>query len=457
MLRIGIRTVIFKNSKYLAVFLICVTATTVSWARDNDVSPITLITGARIFDGVSDTLIEGQDVLVRDGKIARVGADIAAPDGARVIDAAGRVMSPGFTDVHYHLSLCSVPIMDMAGSGAPDLDYIGILAGQEAERVLMRGFTSVRDVGGASWGAKLAADRGLIAGPRVWPSLRTISQFGGHGDANPRFMDPREFGGPENNLERLGYSRIVNGRDDVLAAVRENLKRGASQIKMHLAGGVGTEFDPIDGRQFTADEIRAAVEVAEGYGTYVAAHTYTVDGVRHAIENGVMSIEHGNLIDKDTAKMMAKEGVWLSPQVVVFLTFSPDLGPVRLAKGRMVTAGLDQMFELAKKYKLKIAFGTDVVVNPEACADQNREFVERTKWFTPVEVLRQATSLSGELLQLSGERSPYPGKIGVIEEGAHADILLIDGNPLEDISILLNYDETLDMIMKGGVIHKDAL
>ncbi|RLA32995.1 MAG: amidohydrolase family protein [Gammaproteobacteria bacterium] len=448
---------IFKNSKYLAVFLICVTATTVSWARDNDVSPITLITGARIFDGVSDTLIEGQDVLVRDGKIARVGADIAAPDGARVIDAAGRVMSPGFTDVHYHLSLCSVPIMDMAGSGAPDLDYIGILAGQEAERVLMRGFTSVRDVGGASWGAKLAADRGLIAGPRVWPSLRTISQFGGHGDANPRFMDPREFGGPENNLERLGYSRIVNGRDDVLAAVRENLKRGASQIKMHLAGGVGTEFDPIDGRQFTADEIRAAVEVAEGYGTYVAAHTYTVDGVRHAIENGVMSIEHGNLIDKDTAKMMAKEGVWLSPQVVVFLTFSPDLGPVRLAKGRMVTAGLDQMFELAKKYKLKIAFGTDVVVNPEACADQNREFVERTKWFTPVEVLRQATSLSGELLQLSGERSPYPGKIGVIEEGAHADILLIDGNPLEDISILLNYDETLDMIMKGGVIHKDAL
>jgi len=449
--------VIFKNSKYLAVFLICVTATTVSWARDNDVSPITLITGARIFDGVSDTLIEGQDVLVRDGKIARVGADIAAPDGARVIDAAGRVMSPGFTDVHYHLSLCSVPIMDMAGSGAPDLDYIGILAGQEAERVLMRGFTSVRDVGGASWGAKLAADRGLIAGPRVWPSLRTISQFGGHGDANPRFMDPREFGGPENNLERLGYSRIVNGRDDVLAAVRENLKRGASQIKMHLAGGVGTEFDPIDGRQFTADEIRAAVEVAEGYGTYVAAHTYTVDGVRHAIENGVMSIEHGNLIDKDTAKMMAKEGVWLSPQVVVFLTFSPDLGPVRLAKGRMVTAGLDQMFELAKKYKLKIAFGTDVVVNPEACADQNREFVERTKWFTPVEVLRQATSLSGELLQLSGERSPYPGKIGVIEEGAHADILLIDGNPLEDISILLNYDETLDMIMKGGVIHKDAL
>lgn len=156
-----------------------------------------------------------------------------------VIDTGGRVMTPGFIDVHYHLSLCNVPVMDMAGSNAPDLDYIGIKAGIAAEEALMRGFTSLRDVGGASWGAKLAADRGEIAGPRVWPSLRAISQFGGHGDANPRFMNPREFGGPENNLERLGYSRIVNGRAEVLTAVREQLKRGTSQIKMHLAGRAG--------------------------------------------------------------------------------------------------------------------------------------------------------------------------------------------------------------------------
>ncbi len=251
------------------------------------------------------------------------------------------------------------------------------ISAQAAEEALMRGFTSLRDVGGASWGAKLAADRGEIAGPRVWPSLRTLSQFGGHGDANPRFVNPREFGGPENNLERLGYSRIVNGRDDVLAAARENLNRDASQIKMHLAGGVGTEFDPIDGRQFTRDEIEAAVEVAEGFGTYVAAHVYTPDGTEQAIEAGVKSIEPGNLITDEIAQMMAENGVWLSPQVVVYLTFSPGLGPVRLAKGKMVEAGLDTMFKLAKKHDLKIAFGTDVVVNPEACADRNREFVER--------------------------------------------------------------------------------
>lgn len=366
-------------------------------------------------------------------------------------------MTPGFIDMHYHLSQCTVPVADIAGSYAPDLDYIGIKAGVAAEDALMRGVTSLRDVGGASWGAKLAADRGKIAGPRVWPSLRTLSQFGGHGDANPRFMNPREFGGPENNLERLGYSRIVNGRDEVLVAARENLKRGASQIKMHLAGGVGTEFDPIDGRQFIKEEIEAAVKVAEGFGTYVTAHVYTVDGVKQAIEAGVKSIEHGNLINEDIARMMAENDVWLSPQVLVYRTFSPDLGPVRLAKDKMVEAGLDQMFTLAKKHGLKIAFGTDVVVNPQACAEQNKEFAARLDWFTPAEILRQATANSGELLQLSGDRSPYPGVVGRIVEGAHADLLLIEGNPLEDITILEDHVEAIDLIKKAGKIYREAL
>ena len=443
--------------KCVSVAVISVLSVTTAYAASEKDSSVTLIKGARIFDGVADKLIEGKDVLIENGKIKSVGSRISVPNDVYVIDAAGRVMTPGFTDVHYHLSLCSVPVMDMAGSNAPDLDYIGIQAGLEAERLLMRGFTSIRDVGGASWGAKLAADRGEIAGPRVWPSLRAISQFGGHGDANPRFMEPKVFGGPENNLERLQYSRIVNGRDEVLVAARANLKRGASQIKMHLAGGVGTEFDPIDGRQFTADEIKAAVEVAEGFGTYVTAHVYTPDGIKQAIENGVKSIEHGNLITPEIAKMMADNDVWLSPQVVVYLTFSPDLGEVRLAKGRMVEKGLDSMFKLAKEYDLNIAFGTDVVVNPQACADQNREFVERTKWFTPAEVLKQATSLSGQLLQLSGDRSPYPGKIGVIEEGAFADLLLIEGNPLEDISILTEPEKNISLIMKDGKIYKNTI
>ena len=442
--------------KFIIATLVILAASTPAVSQQAD-DPGTLITGARIFDGIGPDLVDGQDVLIQDGMIAAIRAGLDAPEGATVIDAAGRVMTPGFIDMHYHLSLCTVPVADMAGSYAPDLDYIGIKAAGAAEDALMRGFTSLRDVGGASWGAKLAADRGEIAGPRVWPSLRAISQFGGHGDANPRFMNPREFGGPENNLERLGYSRIVNGRDDVLVAARENLKRGASQIKMHLAGGVGTEFDPIDGRQFIKEEIEAAVEVADGFGTYVTAHVYTVDGIKQAIEAGVRSIEHGNLINDEIAQMMAENDIWLSPQVLVYRTFSPDLGPVRLAKGRMVEAGLDTMFTLAKEYGIKIAFGTDVVVNPEACADQNKEFAARLDWFTPAEILTQATANSGELLQLSGDRSPYPGIVGRLVEGAHADLLLVDGNPLEDISILEDHETVLDLIMKGGTIYKNDL
>lgn len=417
-----------------------------------------LITNAKFFDGTNE-LVEGKDILIKGNKIAQIaeGIMITMDENSSIIDAEGRTLTPGFIDMHYHLSLASQRMSDMQGAMAPDVDYIGIQAALEAERLLMRGFTSIRDVGGASWGVKLASDRGEISGPRVWPSLRAISQFGGHGDANPRYMEPREFGGPENNLERLLYSRIVNGRAEVLVAARDNLKNGASQIKMHLAGGVGTEFDPIDGRQFTLDEIKAAVEVAEGFGTYVAAHVYTVDGIKQAIEGGVKCIEHGNLMNEEIAKLMAEKGIWLSPQVVVYLTFSPTLGPERLAKGKMVMEGLDNMFKLAKKYNLKIAFGTDIIVSPEASADQNREFIERAKWFTPAEVLNQATKNSGELLQLSGKRNPYPGNIGVIEEGAFADILLINGNPLEDISILRDYENNIPLIMKDGKIYKNKL
>ncbi|WP_261896588.1 metal-dependent hydrolase family protein [Vibrio cyclitrophicus] len=415
----------------------------------------TLITGAKIFDGVAPNLIEGKDVLIEEGKIVKVASGIEATTDMVVIDAGSRVMTPGFIDVHYHLGMCRTSVADLGGSFAPDLDYVGISASIAAQEALMRGFTSLRDVGGASWGAKVASDRDEIAGPRIWPSLRVLSQFGGHGDASPRFMVPREFGGPENYLERIAYSRIVNGRDQVLTAARENLKKGASQLKMHLAGGVGTEFDPIDATQFTHDEIKAAVEVATAYGTYVAAHTYTPQGVTAAVNAGIKSIEHGNLLDEETVKLMAENDVWLSPQVVVYKTFSPDLGAVRLAKGKMVEAGLDNMFKLASKYDLRIAFGTDVVVSEAACADQSREFVERTAWFTPAQILKQATSLSGELLQLSGPRSPYPGKIGVIEEGAYADLLLINGNPLDDISILREHEKSLALIMKNGKVYKD--
>lgn len=430
----------------------CVTA----MAQDAKPKHSVLITNANIFDGRSEKLATGMSVLVEGNKIAKIAKSIHAPEGATVIDGAGRTLTPGMIDMHYHIALASTEMADGVGTMAPDLDFLGISAALEAERILKRGFTSIRDVGGASWGAKLASDRDMIAGPRIWPSLRALSQIGGHGDGSPRFMEPREFGGPENFAERIGYSRIVTGRDQVLAAVRDNLKKGASQIKIHGAGGVGTEFDPIEGVQFTPDEMRAAVEAAANFGTYVCVHTYTPEGVRQAVEAGVKSIEHGNLIDEPTMKLMAEKGVWLSPEILVYHSLPDSMGPERLAKGRYVLKGLDTMFALAKKYKVKVVFGTDVVWNAADAKKQCDELVSRTKYYTPVEVLAQATSLAGELLQLSGLRNPYPGKIGVIEEGALADILLVNGDPLKDISILTKPEENLALIMKDGKIYKNT-
>ena len=418
--------------------------------------PAVLIENAMIFDGVDATL-EAGSVLVEGDKISSVGAAIEAPPGTEVIDAGGRTLMPGLIDAHYHIAWASLRYGDLGGTAAPDLDYIGIETALEAERVLMRGFTSIRDAAGPSWGVKLAADRGLIAGPRVWPSLRALSQFGGHGDFSPRFMAPREFGGAENFGERVLGSRIVNGSGQVLAAAREQLKAGASQVKIMAGGGYGSEFDPIDGDQLSPEEIRAAVTVAENLGTYVTAHAYTPRGIRIAIENGVKAIEHGNLADDDTLKLMASRGIWLSPQVLTYSDTNEALGPARLAKQKIVLEGLDSMFRGAKKHGVKIAFGTDVVFDPIAAARQNEELMLRTQWFEPAEVLRQATSLSGEFLQLSGPRSPYPGKLGVIEPGAWADILLVDGNPLEDLSVLTRPEASLVLIMKGGTIYKNGL
>ena len=396
-------------------------------------------------------------VLVVGNEITRVASAIETPKGARVIDGGGRTLMPGLIDAHYHIAWASMSYLDMAGSAAPDLDFIGIVAAGEMERVLMRGFTSIRELAGPSWGVKLASDRGLIAGPRVWPSLRALSQFGGHGDFNGRAHAPRNFGGPENLGERVGGSRIVNGVPEMLAAAREQMKQGASQLKIMAGGGYGSEFDPIDGDQFTPEEIRAAVAVATNLGTYVSAHVYTPRGIRIAVENGVRAIEHGNLADSATLEMMAERGVWLSPQVLTYASPTASLGPERRAKQELVLQGLDTMFEAAKKHGVKIAFGTDVVFDARAAARQNDEFSLRTRWFEPVEILRQATSLSGEFLQMSGPRSPYPGRIGVIEAGALADILLVDGDPTEDIEILTRPHETLALIMKNGVIYKDTL
>jgi len=250
---------------------------------------------------------------------------------------------------------------------------------------------------------------------------------------------------------------IADGVPEVLKATRENLRMGASQIKIATAGGIA-EGDPLDAVEWTAEEVQAATKAAADWGTYVTTHTYTKEGALRAIENGVKCIEHGNLLDEETLRLMQKKGIWLSPQIMVFKNEIKGLNEEQKKKYDEVTKGTEHLFAMAKKMGYeKLAFGTDIVTDPKTLLRMNEEFVHRTKWFAPAEILRQATSVNAELMALSGKRNPYPGKLGVIEEGAYADILLINGDPLKDISILTKADENLALIMKDGKIYKNTV
>ncbi|MBL4542104.1 MAG: amidohydrolase family protein [Rhodobacteraceae bacterium] len=414
-----------------------------------------LIQNARIFDGVSEDLVEGQDVLVRDGMIAEIAAGIEPPEGAVVIDAGGRVITPGFIYMHEHIMMqASSPELLIA-----DDRYIAILATQTARDYLDRGITTIRDAAGNTFGLKQAIDRGVVPGPRIYPSGAMISQSSGHADHNFP-SEPTSFmaGGRPDRMILRGDFVVVNGEAEVLHAVREQLRRGASQIKIANGGGTGSIADPLEVTELLPQEIRMATQAAADFGTYTMTHVYNTSGVRRAIENGVKSIEHGNLLDKETLQLMKDNDVWLSPQVTVYTFIPPGYTEGQAAKHRQAFAGIDQMFTAAKEIGFEnIVFGSDIISSPDQILEMLGEFEQRTKWFTNVEILRQATSNGGELLAMSGILNPYPGKLGVIEEDAHADILLFDGNPLDDISVIVDFEDNMDLIMKAGVIYKNEV
>lgn len=413
----------------------------------------TVITNARIFDGKSENLLEGYDVLVRGNTIARIAPSIKAPGGATVIDADGRVMTPGFIDMHAH------PMLQMSfAQGANSDEYYWAYAATRAAKIyLEHGFTTVRDAGGNSFSLKKAIDNGIIPGPRLYPSGPMLSQTSGHSDHRTDAYASRLVRDEPSIFMKFNQVQVADGRAEVLIAVREALRRGATQIKICVGGGTGSYADPLDVTQYTPDEIRAAVEAAQDWGTYVTAHVYNGHGIRRAIDNGVKCIEHGNLADEATIQYMKDTGTWLSPQVIAY-TFHP-LGYTEDQKKKHDQAydGIDHMFKACKKVGFdKIVFGSDIITDPGKLEEINDEFKFRSKWFTPVEILRQATSKAAELLALSGNRNPY-GPVGVIKEGALADLLLVNGNPLKDIDVLTDPKKNLSLIMKDGVIYKNTL
>ena len=323
---------------------------------------ITLFQNIRIFDGKSGALSGPSNVLVRGNKIERIAAGPVPTDRSAttvIIDGGGRTLMPGLIDAHWHTMLVRpTPAVLLTA----DFGYLNLMAGAEATATLMRGFTTVRDVGGPAFGLKRAIDEGMIAGPRIFPSGAIITITSGHGDFRQPSEVPRILGAPQSRQEQTGAAMVADSPDEVRVRVREQLMQGASHIKLTAGGGVASPHSPLDVSTFTEAELRAAVEAAENWGTYVTVHAYTAASIRRAIAAGVKCIEHGHLMDEATAKLIADKGIWLSMQA-----FPDELGEAfppgsfEREKAMEVFAGTDKTYKLAKKYKIKTAFGTDIL------------------------------------------------------------------------------------------------
>jgi imidazolonepropionase-like amidohydrolase len=419
----------------------------------------TLFQDVRIFDGKSAALSAPSNVLVRGNIIERISVRPIPVDvntNVHVIAGSGRVLMPGLIDAHWHAFMAATPQIVLMTA---DPSYLLLLAARQAQATLMRGFTTIRDLGGPVFGLKRAIDEGVMIGPRIYPSGAFISQTSGHGDFRFSFEVPRTLGGPLSHSEILGIAAIADSPDEVRLRAREQLRQGASQIKLMAGGGVASPYNPIESTQFTEAEIRAAVEAAENWGTYVTVHAYTPRAIRQAVAAGVKCIEHGQLIDEPTAKLLADKGIWWSLQP--FLEdeggIAATLSAVSRQKRLKIYAGTDNAYKLAKKYKIKTAFGTDLMFDARIASRQGAELAKLVRWYTPAEALKMATADNGELMALSGFINPYPGKLGVVEEGALADLLLVDGNPLENIQLIADPDKNFLIIMKDGVIYKNTL
>jgi imidazolonepropionase-like amidohydrolase len=434
--------------------IVCLATT----AHADERPKLILFENVRIFDGKSEALSASTNVLVRGNTIEKISSDPIPVEGnsaAKVIAGGGRTLMPGLIDAHWHTMLVRPTPTALL---VDDVGYLNLMAGAEATDTLMRGFTTVRDVGGPSFGLKRAIDEGIVVGPRIFPSGAIITVTGGHGDFRQANELPRVLGAPLSRQERTGAAMIADSPDEVRVRVREQLLQGASQIKLTAGGGVASPNSPLDVSTFTEAELRAAVEAAENWGTYVTVHAYTPVSIQRAIAAGVKCIEHGHLMDEATAKLIGERGVWLSTQAFpdeMADAFPP--GSQERAKAFTVFAGTDRTIALAKKYKLKTAWGTDILFSQQLAQRQGELLVKFTRWYSPAETLAMATGTNAELLAMSGKRNPYPGKLGVVEEGALADLLLVDGDPIDNITLLEDPAKSLVVIMKDGKIYKNIL
>lgn len=419
--------------------------------------PTTLIKNVHIFDGNSEDRLMNANVLIEGTLIREISTEHIESKNAVVINGGGRTLIPGLIDMHWHSAYSSIPL---SAGMSTDHAYHLLVAAKSNEQALQRGFTTVRDMGGNVFSLKTLTDAGVYDGPRIFPSGAAISQTSGHADFRPPTSIPAERDAPLVYLEKSGHVMVADGVPEVLKRVREVLRMGATQVKINSGGGVASDFDPIDVTQFTIEETRAAVQAAADWNTYVATHVFTDEAAQRALKAGVKSIEHGHLLTKKTLQMMKKMDAFLSMQPILddedAIPF-PEESENRF-KFVQVTAGTENVYRMASEIGVKTVFGTDALFDAELAAKQGKLLAKLGRWYSPVEALKQATSTAGELLALSGPRSSYrDGPLGVIVEGAYADLILVDGNPLSNLDLIANPEKNFDLIMKNGRIYKNNI
>jgi imidazolonepropionase-like amidohydrolase len=397
-----------------------------------------------VLDGTQWGRREDHHVIVEGGLIREVADRPIVAADTETIDLAGRTLMPGLIDAHAHVIAVDAALARLAER---PMSLVTLQAGKVLEAMLARGFTTIRDAGGADGGLAEAVAQGLVRGPRLFPSGQALSQTGGHGDLRPRTRSVTSCACCEYGA---GLARIADGVDECRRAARDELRKGATQIKIMASGGVASPYDPIWNLQYSDDEMRAIVEEARAWHTYVLAHAYTPEAIRRAIDNGVRSIEHANLIDAPTAAHVAKAGGFVVPTLVTYDALHRfgrelGLGEASLAKLADVREAGLRSLEILAAAGVRIGYGTDLLGPMHRY--QSREFVIRAEAMAPFEVIRSATTVNAELLNRSGE-------LGIVAAGAIADLIVVDGDPLADISLLDGQGEHLIAIMKDGVFHK---
>jgi imidazolonepropionase-like amidohydrolase len=390
----------------------------------------------------------GYEVLVEGDIIKEVSSKPIKSGAATVIDCGRRTVMPGLIDCHVHTHHSEVYINRME---AVPLTLMMARSAGRLKRMLDRGFTTVRDAGGADWGTKTAIEAGLIPGPRLFISCRSIGPTGGHNDRNRR----TDFTGPPclccNGM--VFIRAIADGADEVRKAAREQMRQGADQVKLMVSGGVASPYDPLESLQFTVEEITAAVEEAQAFGRYVLTHAYTPEAIQRAVKCGVRTIEHGNLVDAPTAKLMAQKGVYMVPNLIAYDAMkrrAAELGMPKemLDKNDEVLKYGYKELELCRKAGVRMAYGSDLLGALEN--EQTVEFQIRGRVMPAIEVIRSATLIGAEVVR-------QEGKLGVVEPGAFADLLVVDGDPLKNLGLFKDGGPHLSAIMKGGRFHKNTL